>query len=257
MRILFIGDVVGQGGTRFLGERLPGLRRLWDPDLVIVNGENAAVGNGILPESARRIFDAGAGVITLGNHGLRRREIYSFLEQEEGIIRPANFHPEAPGRGWCVYDKPGLPPVTVVNLCGMAYMDCAWENPFSALDRILGEVPPGPVFVDFHAEATSEKFCLAWEFDGRVSAVIGTHTHVQTADERILPGGTAFLTDAGMCGAFNSSLGVKPEQAVRRFRTKLPVRFDNDPGAVRLSGVLVEVDERSFRATGIERVNVE
>ena len=137
-------------------DKLHPLRRLWQPDLVIVNGENAAEGNGILPESARRIFDAGAGVITLGNHALRRREIYPFLDQEEGIIRPANFHPEAPGRGWCIYDKPGLPPVSVVNLCGITYMDCAWENPFSALDRILPELPAGVILIDFHAEATSE-----------------------------------------------------------------------------------------------------
>ncbi len=257
MRILFIGDVVGQGGTRFLEEKLPPLRRLWQPDLVIVNGENAAEGNGILPESARRIFDAGAGVITLGNHALRRREIYPFLDQEEGIIRPANFHPEAPGRGWCVYDKPGLPPVSVVNLCGITYMDCAWENPFSALDRILPELPAGVILIDFHAEATSEKFCLGWDFDGRVSAVIGTHTHIQTADERILPGGTAYLTDAGMCGTFHSSLGVKPQQAIRRLRTRLPTRFDNDTGPYRMSGVLIEIDNKSFRATGIERINIE
>ncbi len=257
MRILFVGDVVGQNGVGFLGEKLPALRKLWEPHLVIVNGENAAEGNGILPESAWKIFDAGAGVITLGNHALHRREIFPLLEKGEGIIRPANFHPEAPGRGWFVYDRPGLPPVSVVNLCGTVCMDCAWQDPFTALEGILPQLPAGPIFVDFHAEATSEKFCFAWEFDGKVSAVIGTHTHIQTADERILPGGTAFLTDAGMCGAFNSSLGVKPHLAIRRLRTRLPTRFDNDPGPCRLSGVLIEIDDVSFRATGIERVNIE
>lgn len=257
MRILFIGDVVGRHGTLFLGEKLPALRRMWEPQLVIVNGENAAEGNGILPSAAQDIFTAGADVITLGNHALRRREIYPYLEEEGAIVRPANYHPEAPGRGWYVYDRPGLPPVSVVNLCGMVYLDRPWESPFDTLDRILPQLPAGPVFVDFHAEATSEKFSLAWDFDGRVSAVIGTHTHIQTADERILPNGTGYLTDAGMCGSFNSSLGVKPHQAIRRFRTGLPTRFDNDQGPCRLSGVLLEIDEQNYRTTGIERVNVE
>lgn len=257
MRILFIGDVVGRWGTAFLSQKLPALRRMWEPELTIVNGENAAEGNGILPATAAEIFSAGASVITLGNHALRRREIFDYLAQEEAIVRPANFHPEAPGRGWYTYDKPGLPPVTVVNLCGAVYMDCAWEEPFSALDRVLPQLPPGVVLVDFHAEATSEKFCLAWDFDGRVSAVIGTHTHIQTADERILPGGTGYITDAGMCGAFNSSLGVKPQQAIRRLRTRLPTRFENDGGPCRMSGVLLEIDPRTLRTTAIQRVNVE
>lgn len=257
MRILFIGDVVGRHGTGFLGEKLPALRRLWEPALVVVNGENAAEGNGILPSSARDIFTAGADVITLGNHALRRKEIYPYLEEEEAIVRPANYHPDAPGRGWYVYDRPGLPPVSVVNLCGTVFLERVWENPFDALDRILPQLPAGVVLVDFHAEATSEKFALAWDFDGKVSAVIGTHTHIQTADERILPNGTGYLTDAGMCGSFNSSLGVKPHEAIRRFRTGLPTRFDNDQGPCRLSGVLLEVDEKTCRTTSIERVNVE
>ena len=142
MRILFIGDVVGRWGTAFLSQKLPALRRMWEPELTIVNGENAAEGNGILPATAAEIFSAGASVITLGNHALRRREIFDYLAQEEAIVRPANFHPEAPGRGWYTYDKPGLPPVTVVNLCGAVYMDCAWEEPFSALDRVLPQLPP-------------------------------------------------------------------------------------------------------------------
>ena len=137
MRILFIGDVVGRWGTAFLSQKLPALRRMWEPELTIVNGENAAEGNGILPATAAEIFSAGASVITLGNHALRRREIFDYLAQEEAIVRPANFRPEAPGRGWYTYDKPGLPPVTVVNLCGAVYMDCAWEEPFSALDSYL------------------------------------------------------------------------------------------------------------------------
>lgn len=257
MRILFIGDVTGGNGTRFLEEQLPSLRRQLNPDLTVVNGENAAEGNGILPSVARSIFAAGAGVITLGNHALRRKEIYPFLEEEPFILRPANFSSEAPGRGWCVYDKPGLPPVSVVNLCGTVYMDCAYESPFPALDRILPQLPPGIVLVDFHAEATSEKFCLAWDFDGKVSAVIGTHTHVQTADERILPGGTGYITDAGMCGAFHSSLGAKPQPAIRRFRTKLHFRMTTDPGPCRLSGVVLDINPGTFHTTAIQRINVD
>ena len=257
MRILFIGDVVGKNGVSFLLQRLPALRRTLEPGLTVVNGENAAEGNGILPGAADEIFSAGAGVITLGNHALRRREIYDYLDRTEAIVRPANFHPEAPGRGWWVYDRPGCPTVSVVNLCGTAYMDCAWENPFAAMDRILPELPEGIVLVDFHAEATSEKFCLAWELDGKGSAVVGTHTHIQTADERIVPGGTGYLTDAGMCGSFFSSLGVRPQQAARRFRTNLPTRFESDPGPCRLSGVVLDIDDKTFRTTAIERVNIE
>lgn len=257
MRILFIGDVVGKNGVRFFCQKLPALRRTLEPDLVIVNGENAAEGNGILPGTAEELFAAGAGVITLGNHGLQRREVYPYLEETQGIVRPANLHPDAPGRGWYVYDRPGLPAVSVVNLCGAAFMDCAWENPFSAMDRLLPQLPAGIVFVDFHAETTSEKFCLAWEFDGRISALVGTHTHIQTADERIFPGGTGFLTDAGMCGAFFSSLGVRPDQAARRFRTNLPTRFENDPGPCRLCGVVLDIDNKDYRTTAIQRLNIE
>ena len=257
MRILFIGDVVGRGGTAFLREKLPGLRRALGPDLTVVNGENAAEGNGILPATAEEIFDSGAQVITLGNHALRRREIYEYLDREEAIIRPLNFSPEAPGRGWTLFDKPGLPPVAVVNLCGTVYLDCAWENPFAAMDRLLPQLPAKIILVDFHAEATSEKFSFAWDFDGKVSAVIGTHTHIQTADERVLPGGTGYLTDAGMCGSFNSSLGVKPQQAVRRFRTNLPTRFESDPGPCRLSGAVLDIDPATGHTTEIQRVNIE
>ena len=257
MRILFIGDVVGRGGTAFLREKLPGLRRALGPDLTVVNGENAAEGNGILPATAEEIFDSGAQVITLGNHALRRREIYDYLEETPGIIRPLNFAPEAPGRGWTLFDQPGLPPVAVVNLCGAVYLTCAWENPFIAMDRLLPEIPARIILVDFHAEATSEKFSLAWDLDGKVSAVIGTHTHIQTADERILPGGTGYLTDAGMCGSFNSSLGVKPQQAVRRFRTNLPTRFESDPGPCRLSGAVLDIDPETGHTTSIQRLNIE
>ena len=200
--------------------------------------------------------DAGADVITLGNHALRRREVYPILEESDRIIRPANYHPSAPGRGWCVYDCPGKPRVAVVNLQGNYLLE-SHENAFDCMDRLLKEIDAPVKIVDFHAEATSEKICMGLYLDGRVSAVIGTHTHIQTADERLLPDGTAYITDAGMCGVFNSALGLAPEPAIRRFRTGLPTRFESVKGAVRLSGVLLEVDGKTGKALSIKRVNVE
>ena len=241
MKILFVGDVVRQAGCDFLQKQLPNLRRFYGADLTIVNGENAAEGNGILPGSAELLLDAGADIITLGNHALRRREIYPVLEESDRIIRPANFHASAPGRGWCLYDCPGKPRTAVINLQGNYLLE-SHENAFDCVDRLLAEIDAPVKIVDFHAEATSEKICLGLYLDGRVSAVIGTHTHIQTADERILPGGTAYITDAGMCGVFDSALGLAPEPAIRRFRTGLPTRFESCRGPVRLSGVLLEVD---------------
>lgn len=256
MKILFIGDVVGQAGCEFLQRQLPGLRRFYGADMVIVNGENSAEGNGMLPSSAEMLQNAGAQVITLGNHALRRREIYSLLDESDCIIRPANFHPSAPGRGWCLYDCPGKPRVAVINLQGNYLLE-SHENAFDCIDRLLPEIDAPIKIVDFHAEATSEKICMGVWLDGRVSAVIGTHTHIQTADERILPEGTAYITDAGMCGVFHSALGVKPELAIQRFRTGLPTRFENARGPVRLSGALIEVENHTGKAVSIARVNAE
>lgn len=256
MKILFIGDVVRQIGCDFLARQLPNLRRFYGADLTIVNGENSAEGNGILPSSADRLLDAGADIITLGNHALRRREIYPVLEDSDRIIRPANFHSSAPGRGWCTYDRPGKPLVAVINLQGNYLLE-SHENAFDCMDRLLDEIKAPIKIVDFHAEATSEKICLALYLDGRVSAVIGTHTHIQTADERILPGGTGYITDAGMCGVFDSALGLAAEPAINRFRTGLPSRFESCKGAVRLSGVLLEVDDRTGKTVSISRVNAE
>ncbi len=257
MQILMIGDVVGQGGCAFVRQCMPALRRLYSPDLVIANGENSAEGNGILPSSADHLLDSGVDIITLGNHGLRRREIYSVLEESDQVIRPANFHPEAPGSGICVFDRPGMPRVAVINLNGTCYMDTAYENPFDCADRLLKKIDAKVIVVDFHAEATSEKLCMGFYLDGRVSAVVGTHTHIQTADERILPGGTGYITDMGMCGSFHSVLGVRPELAIKRFRTNLPTRFENDPGPCRLSGVLLEVDPKTGKTIQIQRINLE
>ena len=256
MNILMLGDVVGDNGCRFLLERLPRIRRELKVELTVVNGENSAEGNGILPSSARQLWNSGTDVFTLGNHGLRRREIYQELAEREELIRPANYHPSAPGRGFCIYDHPGLPRTAVVNLSGSCFMD-AYRNPFDVMDELLPQLDAKVILVDFHAEATSEKVAMGMYLDGRVTAVVGTHTHIQTADERILPGGTGYITDLGMCGSFNSVLGVRPELAINRFRTGLPTRFLNDSGPCRMSGVLLSVDHKTGKTTKIERVNVE
>jgi len=257
MKILMIGDVVGNHGTFFLAERLPALKRKLGAELTIVNAENSAEGNGVLPASADRIFAAGADIITLGNHALRRREIYSYLDEHEDICRPANFHTTAAGHGYCTYDCPGKPKVTVINLCGTCYMDTAHENPFDKVNEILEQIDSRVVLVDFHAEATSEKLCMGFMLDGKVSAVLGTHTHIQTADHRVLPNGTGYMTDIGMCGSFNSVLGVKPELALNRFLTNLPTRFENDTGAVRMSGVLLTIDNATGKCIDIVPINEE
>lgn len=254
MNILMLGDVVGQNGCNFLCKRLPELRRRLNVDLTIVNGENAADGNGITPVNVRAMNDAGADIITLGNHALRRREIYPVLEEGEGIVRPANFHPSAPGCGLYVYDRPGLPRVAVINLVGSCFMEACYANPFETADKLLENLEAAVVLVDFHAEATSEKLCMGFYLDGRVTAVVGTHTHVQTADARILPGGTAYMTDLGMCGSFNSALGVSAQPVLRRFLTGLPVRFEPDNGACRMSGLLLRVDNNG-QCTAMQPVN--
>lgn len=253
--ILAIGDVVGEQGLEHLERHLRTLKKLKDIHFTVVNGENAS-GVGITPEQAERLYRAGADVITLGNHTFGKTQIAGQLEEDPCLLRPANFTGRAPGKGWGVYEC-GRIQIGVMSLIGRCGLDFNADNPFTTAAKLLREDRPALTLVDFHAEATSEKFCLAWDFDGRVSAVIGTHTHIQTADERILPGGTGYITDAGMCGAFNSSLGVKPQQAIRRLRTRLPTRFENDGGPCRMSGVLLEIDPRTLRTTAIQRVNVE
>lgn len=238
MYVLFFGDVVGQAGCERLQKELPKLRRSYGNAVTVVNGENSAEGNGITPFSANQIFDSGAAVITTGNHGLRRRESYELYDQKIGLIRPANLHSSAPGAGWFFYDSPTFP-LVVVNLQGQVSMDPI-TNPFDTMDALLREIKCPNILVDFHAEATAEKLALAHYLDGRVSAVVGTHTHVQTADERLLPNGTAYITDVGMCGGRDSVLGVVKEKAIERLRTGLPTRFSNDPEQIELHGVVLE-----------------
>ena len=255
MRILCIGDVVGSAGCRHLRQVLPGIKRLYGVDVCIVNGENAADGNGITPAAADHILDSGADVITAGNHVFRRREFYDRLEQDGALLRPANFPASAPGRGICTVDR-GRYQVTVINLMGVVYME-PLACPFETLDALLEQAGrPKYCIVDFHAEATAEKKALAFYADGRISALFGTHTHVQTADEQILPGGTGFISDAGMTGPIQSVLGIRPEQAVAKMRQKLPVRFSTAEGACMMTGVLFTLDDATGRATAVERLNV-
>ena len=252
MKVLIVGDVVGQTGCEHLRRRLPALKAQYGADLAVVNGENAAEGNGILPATAQAIFSCGADVITTGNHGLRRREINELMDQQIGLIRPANYHPTAHGAGVYVIDKLSYR-IAVIDLQGVVYLDPI-RNPFDCIDELLDGLDARVVIVDLHAEATSEKLAMAHYLDGRVSLLFGTHTHVQTADERVFPGGMGYITDVGMCGPIDSVLGVKPELAIRRLRTQLPTRFENAPGPCMLCGLVADIDERTGRCRSVERI---
>src|SRR5438128_8127318 len=241
MRILFVADVFGVPGRRALEDRLPGLREELGAAFCVVNGENAADGRGLTAKLAERILAAGADVITLGNHAWARPSFDGYLAKAERVIRPANMSPFSPGRGLVVAPAADGTPVAVINLLGQLFMD-AHASPFAIVDGLVeqAKAQAAVVVVDFHGEATSEKIALARVLDGRVTAVIGTHTHVQTADARVQPGGTAAITDAGMTGPHDSVIGVKAEQAIQRMRTGIPVRFETADGDVRIEGVLVE-----------------
>ena len=255
LNILLIGDVIGSGGVRFLRSRLPAFKRARAVDLAIVNGENAADGNGITPDAMDDLFAAGADVITTGNHVFRRREILDALDSEPYLLRPANYPPGAPGKGWCIYDL-GRVQVCVANLMGTAYLD-SLDCPFRAADRILAETRDAAVHIfDFHAEATGEKRAMGFYLDGRAAIVCGTHTHVQTADACILPGGIGYLTDLGMTGAIDSVLGVKPELVIAKLKQKLPVRFEAASGPMMMNGALFAVDPATGRAQSVERIDI-
>lgn len=254
MRILTIGDVVSRAGCEYLREQLPGLKREYQADAVIVNGENAAVGNGITPAAARHIFDSGADVITLGNHSLRRPEIADYLEENDCIIRPVNYHRSAPGRGIAYLDK-GYLKLAVINLQGAVYLDNI-RNPFEAVDEAIEEAKAEGakiIVIDFHAEASSEKRAMGFYTDGRASVLFGTHTHVQTSDEQIMPCGLGYITDLGMTGPYYSVLGVTPERAIQKMKTNLPVRFTNPDGPCTLEGCFFEVDNKTGKTVKTER----
>lgn len=255
MNLLFIGDIVGRPGRRALARALPGMIERWQADFVVANGENAAAGFGITASVAQEVFAAGADVITTGNHVWNKKEAEQLLAQEPRVLRPANYPPTAPGRGAAVFATRAGVAVGVLNLCGRVFMDCV-DCPFRAAERHVAELrAQAPVVVvDMHAEATSEKLAMGWMLDGQASAVIGTHTHVATADAQVLPGGTAYMTDVGMVGPRDSVLGIVPEQIIYRFVTRLPVRFKLAGGPVVVGAAVVEIDEESGRARSIRAV---
>jgi metallophosphoesterase (TIGR00282 family) len=253
MRVLHIGDVVGSPGRRALRETMPALRERHAPDLVVVNGENSAGGMGITERTANDLFAAGADVITTGNHVYRHREAYEFIDRCEQLVRPANYPSGNPGRGHTVVEVGGRR-VAVINLSGGIGLTVA-RSPFDTVDAILDRLDAELAVVDFHAEVSSEKVAMGWHLDGRVAAVFGTHTHVPTADGRVLPGGTAFISDVGMTGARTSVLGVKPEQVLRQMISQMPTRFETATEDVWVMGALVEVNERGL-ADRFEQVMV-
>lgn len=256
MKLFCIGDVVGRVGCDHLAAVLPRFRRENNIDMVICNGENSADGNGITPSSADFLLDHGVDVITTGNHSFRRRECYDYYDSREQIVRPANYPAKTtPGRGYTVFDMLRYR-VGVVNLMGTMYLD-ALENPFDCLDKVLEELKGCAVtVVDFHAEATSEKRALGYYADGRVSVVFGTHTHVQTADECILPNGTGYITDIGMTGPADSVLGVKKEIVIAKFREHMPVKFETAGGACKMGCCLFDIDEKTGKTRSVQRLSL-
>ncbi len=254
IKILFAGDIVGSPGRKYAAKTIYNLRGEEKIDIVIVNGENSADGNGITKEAMDELFTF-ADVITTGNHCFRRREFMPVWEKSpETLLRPGNYPEGVPGHGYCILDK-GSYSAVVVNIMGTAFME-PLNNPFEYAEKLLSEFSTPNIFVDFHAEATGEKKAMGFFLDGKVSAVVGTHTHVQTADEAILPMGTAYITDAGMCGAELSVLGVKKELATQKQRYKMPVRFTESDDPPFFCGVLISVDEKSGRALEIRRLMI-
>jgi metallophosphoesterase (TIGR00282 family) len=253
MKLLFVGDVVGKPGRAGLARAMPGLRERHEPDLVIVNGENSAGGLGITRKTGEDLFSIGADVITLGNHAYRHRDAYEYLDRTDRVVRPANFMAGSPGHGHVIVEAAGLR-VCVINLIGQVQLRAA-RSPFPEVEGLLERLDGDAdvFFVDFHAEVTSEKVAMGWHLDGRAGAVVGTHTHVPTADARVLPHGTAYITDVGMTGSRASVLGVRWQQALERFRTQMAVRFETADEDVWINAVLVEIGPDGL-AESIEQV---
>ena len=257
MNILFIGDIFASAGRRLVADHLADMREAQKIDLVIANAENSAGGFGVTPATAEELFALGADVLTGGNHSFDKREIYDYMGSHPRLLRPANYPPGAPGSGVATVTTRSGIECAVINLQGRVYMantDC----PFRKADELLAQLPSAIKvrFVDFHAEVTSEKVAMGWHLDGRVSAVIGTHTHIPTADSRVLPGGTAYQTDAGMTGPYDSVIGVEREMIVRRFLNSMPVRMEAANGMVELHSVIIDVDEATGQARSIRRHTV-
>lgn len=252
MNLLFLGDVVGSHGCGFVASKIKNIKREHSIDITVINGENSANGNGITPQSANSLFSLGADIITTGNHCYRRKEIMDMYDRNDFLIRPANFPEGNAGKGICIYDM-GAVRVAVINLMGTLYLE-ALDNPFTVVDRLLEDISTPNIFIDFHAEATSEKKAMGQYLAGRVTGVFGTHTHVQTSDETILSDHTAYITDAGMCGAELSVLGVKSDIAIRKQRFHCPVKFVESSEPAFLNGVVVSFDEKLGKAYNIKRL---
>ena len=255
MNILFIGDIVGEPGRRAIEELLPGIKKANDVEFVIGNAENVAGGSGVTPSLADELFNHGLDVITSGDHIWKRKEIIDRIESDMRILRPANYPSGAPGSGSTVIKSESGTDVGVINLMGRVFMQ-PLECPFKVVQEEINKIKNRArvIIVDMHAEATSEKIALGWYLDGQVSAVIGTHTHVQTADEKILPNGTAFLSDAGMTGPYDGVIGRKKEQILVRFLTQMPMKFEMAEGDIQLHGVVIDVDDKTGKANSIKRI---
>ena len=260
MNIFFIGDIFGNPGRTAIKRLLPELRRSLEADIVIANCENSAGGKGITERIAGELFDAGCDLLTGGNHIFAQKDSYDFLDREERIVRPLNYPEGAPGRGWTVHQSAAGPTIGVINACGRSFMGPHYDDPFRGIDRALEEVRRSTalVLVDFHAETTSEKIAMGWYLDGRVTAVVGTHTHVPTADERLLHHGTAYITDVGMTGPYDSVIGDNKEIILEAILTQMPKRFEvAEAREVALCGVLIGADAQTGEAFGIKRVRAE
>ena len=249
-----IGDVVAGNGLEFLKKRLGKFKRERKIDFCVVNGENASV-VGMTPRQAEEILNAGADVITMGNHTWNRRELVPYIEDSREVLRPANLPPQQPGRGWGIFET-SFGDVAVIDLIGRVGMDYTPDNPFLIVEKILKKIDTRLIFVELHGEATSEKLAMGWMLDGRVSAVWGTHTHVQTADDRILPGGTGYLTDLGMTGPRDSVLGIRPELSIQKFRGDLTGRYEPAPGACKMEGCIFTVEAATGKCVKTERVAI-
>ncbi len=254
MKILILGDIVSNIGCEHIREKLPELKRKENIDFCIANGENSAAGNGVTPFSAQYLFDSGVDIITTGNHVYRRKEIYDFLDERLDIVRPANYYEYNPGRGYAVADL-GRLKIGVINLAGTFAMDVV-DNPFRVCENMLEKIKDCKIkIVDFHAEATSEKRAMGYFLDGKVSCVFGTHTHVQTADEQILPQGTGYITDVGMCGVKDSVLGVQSDIIVKKYYDSMPAYFNAASGECMINGIVIDVENSTGKCLDIKRIN--
>lgn len=257
MKLLFIGDIMGSPGRDIVKEYLPRLKRKYQPTFIVANGENSAHGRGITEKIAKELFEAGVHSITLGNHAWDQKEVFDYIDGEPRLIRPANFPEGTPGKG-ITYVKQPEGELAIINLQGRSFLpplDC----PFQEADRLVEQARKRTklIFVDFHAEATSEKQALGWYLDGRISALVGTHTHVQTGDERRLPQGTGYLSDVGMCGPMDGILGMERGAVIKKFLTQLPVRFEVAPGPVQLNAVLITLDKATGQTKKLERIRID